>query len=73
MSACRTCWTADSRGAQELEAILVKRLSVLHLRPMTAMPHFEQARVGNELDDRSRGIEKDVLVVDGSDDQRRSA
>ena len=51
----------------------VKSVGVLHLRPMAAMLHFEDSGVWNKLDDGSRRIEEDVLVIDGGDDQRRGA
>ena len=63
---------SGSPRSKKLEAVPVKRLGIFHLRPVAAILHLEDPRVGDELNDDSRGIQEHVTVVDRGDDQCRS-
>ena len=51
-------------GEKKRKASLIERVRIFHLRPMTAVLHLEHGDVRDELRDRSRSIQKDIVVID---------
>lgn len=56
---------------QKGNASLVERDRIFHLWPMTAVFHIEDRCIGDELGDRSGGLEEYVGVVHGGYDESR--
>src|ERR1700722_13483470 len=62
----------DERAPRQkkFKAPPIKRVRVLHLRPMATVLHLKQGDVGDQFSDCYSSIEKYIAVVDGCNHER---